>query len=247
MKRFVILFQVFVIIFMPFSLFAEEKLHLAVAANFIQPMQKIVVLFEKETNIKVEATYSSTGKFYSQIVNGAPYDVFLAADEERPNILYKDGISEKPFVYAKGQVILWSAKGEFCRAKDWIEALRKKEINKVSIANVKTAPYGSMAMIALKQVGLWEALQNKMVFAQDIAQAFQYAATESVDMGFCALSSAFSDQGKRGCFLVVNEAPAVIQAACIIKKSGKPAEARRFADFLNSPQALAVKASYGYR
>jgi molybdate transport system substrate-binding protein len=247
MKRYVILFQALIVLLIPALLSAEEKLNVAVAANFIQPMQKIAVLFEKKTNIKIEATYSSTGKLYSQIINGAPYDVFLAADEERPNLFYRDGLTEKPFVYARGQVILWSAKKELCQAKDWSEAVQNKKIKKIAIANVKTAPYGTMSMEALKKAGLWEPLQNKMVFAQDIAQSFQYAFTESVDMGFCALSAAFSDQGKKGCYLVVNEAPPVVQAACVIKQSKKTAAARQFADFLNSPEAKAVKNSFGYQ
>jgi len=247
MKRLAILLQVLIVLLMPALLSAEEKLNVAVAANFIQPVQKIAALFEKKTNIKIEATYASTGKLYSQIINGAPYDVFLAADEKRPNLLYRDGLAEKPFVYASGQVILWSAKKEFCQAKDWREAVQNSKIKKISIANVKTAPYGAMSMVALKKAGLWEGLQSKMVFGQDIAQSFQYAFTESVDMGFCALSAAFSDQGKNGCYLVVNEAPTVVQAACVIKQSKKAAAARQFADFINSKEAKEVKMSYGYR
>ena len=247
MKRFAIIFQILIVLLIPALLSAEDKLNVAVAANFIQPMQKIALLFEKKTNIKVEATYSSTGKLYSQIVNGAPYDVFLSADEKRPELLYKDGLAEKPFVYASGQVILWSAKKEFCQAKNWREAVQNNKIKKIAIANVKTAPYGAMAMVALKEADLWDRLQTKMVFAQDIAQSFQYAFTESVDMGFCAFSSAFSDKGKKGCYLVVNEAPPVVQAACVVKQSKKAAAARQFADFLNSPDAKAVKISFGYR
>jgi molybdate transport system substrate-binding protein len=247
MKRMAILFQVLIVLLMPALLSAEEKLNMAVAANFMQPVQKIAALFEKKTNIKIEATYASTGKLYSQIVNGAPYDVFLAADEERPGLLFRDGLAEKPFIYASGQVILWSAKKEFCQAKNWRDAVQNKKIRKIAIANVKTAPYGAVSMEALKKVGLWEDLQSKMVFAQDIAQSFQYAFTESVDVGFCAFSAAFSEQGKKGCFFEANEAPPVVQAACVVKQTKKSAAARQFADFLNSPDAKAVKTSYGYR
>lgn len=247
MKRFAIIFQALIVLLMPALLAAEEKLTLAVAANFMEPAKKIALLFEKKTNIKIEATYSSTGKLYSQIINGAPYNVFLAADEEKPNLLYRDGLAEKPFVYAKGQVILWSANKEFCQAKDWREALQNSKIKKIAIANVKTAPYGTMSMTALRKAGLWEHLQNKIVFSQDIAQSFQYAVTESVDMGFCSLSAAFTDHGKKGCFFVVDEAPPVVQAACVLKGSKKPAAAKLFADFLNSSDAQAVKTSYGYR
>lgn len=247
MKRLILFFLTFIILSMPAVLRAEEKIYLAVAANFVEPSKKIAVLFEKKTNIKIEATYSSTGKLYSQIINGAPYDVFLAADGERPELLYKDRLAEKPFVYASGQVVLWSAREEFCRAKNWLEAVQNKKLKKIAIANVKTAPYGTMAMRALEKAGIWETLQPKFVFAQDVAQSFQYAFTESVDMGFCAFSSVFSEQGKKGCYLVVDEAPPVVQAACIIKQSKQPAAAGLFADFLNSPEATSVKISYGYR
>jgi len=235
------------IIFIPFLSSAEDRLHLAVAANFMQPMQKITVLFEKKTKIKIETTFASTGKLYSQIVNGAPYDVFLSADEERPNLLYQAGITEKPFIYASGQVILWSVHKEFCKNKNWQEAVRNKKIRKISIANVKTAPYGTMSMMALQKAGLWESLQSKMVFAQDVAQSFQYASTESVDLGFCAFSAAFSDDGKKGCFLVVYDAPMVLQAACVVKRSKNIAAAKQFADFLSSSEVAAVKKMFGYQ
>jgi len=247
MKRIVTIIAVLSIVFIPFLLAAEERLHLAVAANFMQPMQKITVLFEKKTKVKIETTYASTGKLYSQIVNGAPYDVFLSADEERPNLLYQTGISEKPFIYARGQVILWSVHKEFCKAENWSEAVRNKKIRKISIANVKTAPYGTMSMMALQKAGLWDSLQPKMVFAQDVAQSFQYASTESVDLGFCAFSAAFSDEGKKGCFHIVHEAPMVLQAACVVKQSKNIAAARQFVDFLGSSEVNATKKSFGYQ
>jgi len=247
MKRFAIICQILIFLLVPVMLHAEEKLSIAVAANFMQPMQKIAALFEKKAYMKVEATYSSTGKLYSQITNGAPYDVLLSADEERPVLLFKASLAEKPFVYASGQVILWSAKKEFCQFKNWRDAVQNIKIRKLSIANVNAAPYGAMSMEALKKAGLWEGIQSKLVFAQDIAQSFQYAATESVDMGFCAFSSAFSEQGKKGCYLEVSEAPPVVQAACILKASKKQEAARQFADFLNSAEAKAVKTSFGYR
>jgi len=123
----------------------------------------------------------------------------------------------------------------------------RSDVKKIAIANIETAPYGTASMMALKDAGLWDSLQGKFVFPQDIAQAFQYASTGSVDAGFCALSSALSQQGKAGCYLVVKEAPGVVQAACVLGRTGQRAAAGKFAAFLLSPEAETVKKKYGYK
>ncbi len=224
------------------------KITAGVAANFIAPFGEIAALFEKETGIHVEPVFTSSGKLYAQIISGAPYDVFLSADEERPAKLFKDGVVQKPFVYAKGQVVLWSADSNFCSgAKDWVAALRSGNIKKIAVANPETAPYGAAAMTALKSAGLNETLKDKLVFPQDIGQAFQYASTLSVDAGFCALSSAVNKEGKKGCYFAVEQAPQVVQAACVLAKSPNRAVAERFAAFLVTPEAIRIKEKYGYR
>ncbi|WP_316899597.1 molybdate ABC transporter substrate-binding protein [Pseudodesulfovibrio indicus] len=221
-------------------------LFLAQAANFTPVLKEIIPLFEKATGLQVDATYASTGKLYGQIVNNAPYDMLLAADEKRPDKLHADGLAEKPFVYAKGQVVLWSASKDFC-GDDWEATVQNAAVKRVSIANTETAPYGTSSMKAMQAVGVWDTVQPKLVFGQSISQAFQFASTGAADAGFCAYSSVFTDEGKKGCFTVVNEAPPVIQAACILKSAPHPEAAKKFVEFLNTPEVQALKLKYGYK
>lgn len=248
MKSFRIVVAFILIILMSsFSAFAEEKISVAVAANFISAFKDMAADFETQTKIKVEGTFSSTGNLYSQITNGAPYDLFLSADEERPAKLNKDGVADAPFIYAKGQAILWSANKDFCKTKTWQDALKNNKIQKIAIANIKTAPYGTAAKEALGKAGMWDALQNKLVYAETIAQSFQYANTSAVDAGFCAMSATVSAEGKKGCFYVINEAPEIVQSACLLKRTTNRAAVEKFVEFLSSPAAKEIKIKYGYR
>jgi len=231
----------------PLVVSAEEKVSVAVAANFISVFKEIAAEFEEKTGSKVEATFASTGSLYNQIRNGAPYDIFLSADEERPALLQKEGWTEGTFIYARGKVILWSASKAFCKSATWQDALKNDQIKKIAIANPLTAPYGAAAKTALQKAGLWDALQSKLVNSQDIAQSFQYATTSAVDAGFCSLSAVASPQGKSGCFYNVPEAHDIVQTACIAKSAKNRMGAELFAAFLSSDHAVKVKTKYGYR
>jgi len=227
--------------------FADEKILAGVAANYIQTFKELSSDFEARTGIKVEATFTSSGTLYTQITNGAPYDVFLSADEERPARLFKEGFVQKPFTYAEGQVILWSAKKDFCNPKDWTLALKNEGIKKIAIANPETAPYGMSAMKALQKAGLYDSFKSKLVNSQDIAQAFQYASTEAVDAGFCALSAIYSEKGRAGCYYKIKEAPSIVQSACVLKSTKNIKTAEKFAAYLLSKDAVKIKEKYGYR
>ncbi len=233
-----------ILLAMPIAANAEDLL-LAQAANFMPAMQEIIPAFKAATGLEVQATYTSTGKLYAQITNGAPFDMFLAADERRPQKLFTDGFAEKPFVYAKGKIVFWSLKKEFGSAP-WQEAVKNPTIDKIAIANIETAPYGTAAMQALKKENLWESVKPELVYAQSIAQTFQYAATGAADAGFCAYSSVFTEEGRKGTFTVVNEAPPVIQAACILKSSTRKDAAQKFIKFLSGPEVKKIKNKYGY-
>lgn len=246
MKRRYFLHILLLLLILPSFAHAEEKIRVAVAANYIQAMKELAAEYETKTGIKVEPTFTSSGNLYSQILHGAPYDIFLSADEDRPSRLYQEGLAEKPFIYATGKVVLWSAKKDFCKTGDWREALRRESVKKIALANPDTAPYGTAARKALKDTQLREAVQVKLVTAQDIAQTFQYAATEAVDAGFCALSSAMTNEGRKGCFFPMAEAPPVVQAACVLKGKNRQA-VLAFAQFLISPEAYQIKKKYGYR
>lgn len=248
MKNYKIVVALMLIVLMsPFSALAQDKISVAVAANFISAFKEIAADFEAKTKIKVEGTFSSTGNLYSQIINGAPYDLFLSADEKRPAVLYKDGLADQPFVYARGQAILWSADKDFCKAATWQNALKNERVKKISIANTKTAPYGTAAQKALEKVGMWDNMQSKLVNAQDIAQSFQYASTSAVDAGFCAMSAIASPEGKKGCYYVISEAPEIIQSACSLKRTTQRTAVEKFVEFLNSTAAKRTKVKYGYR
>jgi molybdate transport system substrate-binding protein len=229
------------------SLSAAEKIHAGVAANYIQVFKELSAVYEKNTGTKVEATFTSSGSLYGQITNGAPYDIFLSADEERPLRLFNEGLAAEPFVYAKGEVILWSAKKDFCKSGNWVQALKIGSVKKISMANPVTAPYGMSAMKALEKTGIYESVKPLIVNSQDIAQAFQYVSNEAVDAGFCALSAVYTDQGRAGCYYKIKEAPFVVQSACVLKSSKKVREAEKFAAFLVSKEALKIKEKYGYK
>ncbi len=231
----------------PLQAAAAERIRIAVAANFLQATKELAAEFEKQTGIRVEATFASSGSLYAQIANGAPYDLFLSADEERPAKLHREGNADKPFVYARGRVVLWSARKSSCSATDWRQALADPAIRKIAVANPETAPYGAAARAALQKAGLWESGQQKRVVAQTIAQAFQYASTGALDVAFCAFSSVVSEQGRKGCHYEIPEAPEIVQAACIVKQTQNRAGAERFAAFLLSAPAAGIKDKYGYR
>ncbi len=173
--------------------------------------------------------------------------MFLSADEQRPDLLQKEGLTEGTFIYARGQAILWSADKDFCKAPTWQDALKNDKIKKIAIANPLTAPYGASAKAALQKAGLWEGLQSRMVNGQDIAQAFQYASTQAVDAGFCALSAALSPQGRAGCFYHLPEAPTIVQTGCILKRSKNKICCELFMVYLMSDHAASIRKKYGYR
>ncbi|WP_027182166.1 molybdate ABC transporter substrate-binding protein [Oleidesulfovibrio alaskensis] len=222
-----------------------QDLLMAQAANFMPAMEEILPAFEAATGIKGHAVYSSTGKLYAQISNGAPFDVFLAADEARPAKLAAEGKSEAPFVYARGKVVLWLPQPGVTAA-DWQQCLQRDTIQRIAVANPESAPYGAAAVAALNKAGLFETVSPRLAYAQSIAQVFQFASSGAADAGFCALSSTLTEQGRTGTTFAVPQAPSVIQAACILKSAPNPQAAARFVEFLNSPLVAEIKAKYGY-
>ncbi len=231
----------------PVGVAGAQGLDIAVAANFVEPMEELVDIFVKKTGIVLKPTYSSTGKFYAQIKNGAPFDVFLAADCRRPDILYKEGLVEKPVVYARGQAVLWTGIRDLCSEQAWKAVLAKNSIKKISISNPETAPYGDAASRALKKTGIWKKVASRLIFAQSVGQAFQYAEMGGADVGFTALSYALSNDGKKGCWWPLPEAPAITQEACILKMAKNKVAAKRFLRFLTSGEVKPILRKYGYR
>ncbi len=250
MRRIFWIFLILLMIIFQGTPFAKEsqKITAAVAANFVRPMERLIDIFEHQTGIKVEATYSSTGKLYAQIKNGAPFDIFLAADTKRPELLFEQDLCLKPITYARGQAVLWVLKSSgLCVASEWQEVIRNPKVKKISIASPQTAPYGEAAKTALVKAGLWDQIKQRLVFAQAVSQSFQYAQLGTVDASFTALSYALSDKGRMGCYWTIPQAPLIVQDGCILKRTKNKTASRQFLEFITTKEAKEVLSRYGYR
>ena len=221
----------------------------AVAANFTEPVKQIVELFQKETGHTVKLSFGSSGKFTSQIKEGAPFDVFLAADEKNPKLLEKEGLAVEGsrFVYALGKLVLWSAQPGFVDDKGYV--LRKGNYNKIAYADPKLAPYGLAAKETLEDLGLWTVVQGKLVTGESITQTYQFAATGNAELAFIALSQITKD-GKvsEGSWWIV---PAhmynPIKQAAVQLTAAKDKEATKaFLTYLKSEKAVAIIRNFGY-
>ncbi|MDD2046065.1 molybdate ABC transporter substrate-binding protein [Pseudomonas putida] len=235
--------------FMTFNSAWAEEVQVAVAANFTAPIQAIAKDFEKDTGHKLVAAYGATGQFYAQIKNGAPFEVFLAADDSTPAKLESEGDSVKGsrFTYAIGTLALWSAKPGYVDAKG--EVLKKNEFKHLSIANPKAAPYGLAATQVLDKLKLTEATKAKIVEGQNITQAFQFVSTANAELGFVALSQIYKD-GKvsEGSAWIVPASlhEPIKQDALILNKGKDNPAAKALVDYLKGPKAAALIKSYGY-
>ena len=222
---------------------------IAVAANFMAPMQQMLPAFEATTGHKLQLSSGSTGKFYAQIKNGAPFDVLLAADDETPIKLEQEGVAVagSRFSYAIGKLVLWSASVDGVDAKG--EVLRSGKFSHLAIANPKLAPYGRAARESLQALGLWDGLQGKLVMGENIAQTQQFVASGNAQLGLLALSQVWRD-GKLsgGSAWPVPEklhAPIRQDAVLLLKGKDNPA-AQALLSYLRSDAARAVLRSYGY-
>ena len=225
------------------------EVNAAVAANFSAPVQQIAELFQKETGNTVKLSFGSTGKFYAQIKEGAPFDVLLSADEKTPRLLEQEGlaVSNTGFVYALGKLVLWSAAPGFVDDKGAV--LSKGSYNKIAYADPKLAPYGQAAQDTLQKMNLWDKVQSKMVTGESIAQTYQFAATGNAELAFIALSQITKD-GKvsEGSWWIV---PAdlyspIKQTAVELSAAKDKAATQAFLKFLKSEKAVTIIRNFGY-
>ena len=227
-----------------------DEVQVAVAANFTAPIQAIAADFEKDTGHKLVAAYGATGQFYTQIKNGAPFEVFLSADDTTPEKLEKEGDTVKGsrFTYAIGTLALWSAKEGYVDAKG--EVLKNNEYQHLSIANPKAAPYGLAATQVLEKLKLTDATKAKIVEGQNITQAYQFVSTGNAELGFVALSQIYKD-GKvsSGSAWIVPASlhDPIKQDAVILNKGKDNAAAKALVEYLKGPKAAAIITSYGYQ
>lgn len=218
---------------------------IAVAANFTKPAREIGALFQKATGHRAVFSFGSTGQLYAQISQGAPFEVFLAADRARPKKAVEAGYAAKDsrFTYATGRIVLFSMDKTLVRGP---ETLKGEHFSMLAIANPVTAPYGAAAVAAMKALGVFARLRPKLVRGNNIAQTYQLVKTGNAELGFVALSQvALLDEGSR--WIVPRRLhPAIRQDAVLLKRGQDNAAARAFIAFLKGAQARAVKEKYGY-
>ena len=225
------------------------EVRVAVASDFAAPLERIAALFQQQSGHTLKASVDSSGKFYAKIVGGAQFDVFLSADDELPKRLTQEGLAvgSSRFVYAIGTLVLWSAQPGL--VDDKARVLRNGTFNKLAIANPGFAPYGMAAKETLEKMIMWNAIQGKLVKGENVALAYQLAASEQADLAFIALSQVMQD-GKvttGSWWLVPPELHKPIRQSAILLSGAKNQDAAQaLLDFLKSPKATAIMRSYGY-
>jgi molybdate transport system substrate-binding protein len=248
MERLARLVGVFVVCCTVAAAATAAEVRVAVAANFSAPMKRIAAAFEADTLHKVALIDGATGVFYAQIKSGAPFDVFLAADEETPARLEREGFAlPGMFTYATGRLVLWGSTPGVVDEKG--EVLRRAGRGHIAIANPAVAPYGAAAMEVMTRLGLIEALRPRFVQGENIAQTYLYVATGNVEMGFVALSQVMVEgQIARGSGWVIpsNLHSPIRQAAVVLARARDNAGAMALASYLRGDKAKAIIRAFGY-
>jgi molybdate transport system substrate-binding protein len=220
------------------------NLKVAVAANFIAPMHKLIADFEQQSNHQVTLVSGSSGRFFAQIYHGAPFDVFLSADAEKPKKLVDLGLAipNSVFTYAYGRLVLWSAdRKQEVNAK----TLSEKSFNHLAIANAKLAPYGKAAKEVLLQLGLVKQTRAKWVVGENISQTYQFVASQNAEYGFIAASQV--PNLKQGWLVPENLHQAIQQDAVILTRAKGNSAAFELVEYLQSPSAAVIIQDYGYQ
>ena len=226
-----------------------DEVQVAVAANFLAPLQEISKSFEKETGHQTLITSGATGQLFTQIQHGAPFEVMISADAKTPKKLVKNelALADSQFTYARGKLVLWSVDPALVDAGGAV--LKTGKFKHLAIANPKTAPYGTAAMETLDKLGLTASLKSKLVEGENISQAKQFVDTGNAEVGFVALSQIYKD-GKitKGSAWVVPldlYAP-IYQDAVLLKKGEDNPAATALLNYLKGNKAKAIMTTYGY-
>ena len=238
------MYTILVVFLFVFSSQADDVI-VAVASNFNKPIERISALFKERHGHSIIISSGASGKFYTQIVNGAPYDVFLSADQVHPKKLIAAKLADKEtlITYAIGQLVLWGPDLKLVDYKGHF--LQKKSFKHLSIANPKLAPYGKASKEVLESLGLWDVLQRKFVFGENITQAYQFVASGNAELGFVALSQL---KGEGPYWLVPQNLYSPIKQDAILLAHGKNNFAAKiFLNFLKSSDVKKIITEYGYK
>jgi molybdate transport system substrate-binding protein len=225
-----------------------EEVRVAVAANFLGTLRALEPAYERATGGRLVITSGSTGLLYAQIRNGAPFDILLSADQERPRLLAGEGFGDEGdvFTYAVGRLALWSVESQRLDERS-LEGLADSGVRWIAIAEPEVAPYGHAAKQALERIGAWESLNGRIVRGQNVAQALAMVETGNAEVGFVALSQALAYEGPSS-YAVVPQAlhDPIRQDAIVLRHGADNDAARAFVEFLRSPDAARVLEHSGY-
>jgi molybdate transport system substrate-binding protein len=229
---------------------SAQTIRIAAAADLQYVLTDLSAQYEKQTGVKLAITYGSSGSFFAQIQNGAPFDLFLSADLDYPKKLIDAGFADSNSlqIYATGRLVLWLPSDSPLDPAAGLKMLLDPRIQKIAIANAQHAPYGRAAVVALQNAGLYDQLKPKLVFGENISQAAQFVQSGSAQAGLIALSLALSpamNSGKRW-IIPPDRYPPVDQAVVLLKSSPNKQAAISFLAFVNSPKGRTAFERYGY-
>lgn len=251
MKRSTFLLWIFLTMLCAARSWGASPISVAAAADLHAAFQEVAARFEKQTGAHVNLTFGSSGNFFVQIQNGAPFDLFFSADIDYPRKLEAAGLTEAGtlYAYATGKLVLWVPNDSKLDLARGLKVLLDPAVRKIAIANPEHAPYGRAAVSALKQEKIYETVSSKFVLGENISQTASFVASGNADIGIVALSLAVAPSMKeKGRYVEVpsDEFAPIEQAAVILKSSTNEAIARQFLDFVKTPAILSVLRSYGF-
>lgn len=230
---------------------AAQEITVAAAADLQSAMQDVAAQFQKDTGTTVRVTYGSSGNFFQQIQNGAPFDMFFSANLDYPKKLESAGQveSETYYQYAKGKIVVWVLKDSKLKLDSGLQALLDPSVQKIAVANPQHAPYGQAAVAAMQKEGIYEKLQPKFVMGENISQTASFVVSGSADAGVVALSLALSPNMKdRGRYVEIPAAeyPPIDQACVILNSSKNKAAARQFLAYIKTAAVAEILVKYGF-
>lgn len=233
-----------------FSQARADSINVAVASNFINPAKLLASRFMAQSGHQVNISAGSTGKLYTQIINGAPFDVFLAANVNEPERLEQQGLALKGmrFTYAVGRLAVWSADQTRIRG-DCGNTLKQNDYRKLAIANPRVAPYGKEAVNVLRSLGIYASVKDKLIMGESIGQAFRFVSSQNADLGIISLSQINDPKNTfSGSHCIIEETlhQPLLQQAVVLKRAANNKAVNDFARFLKSNPAREVVLAYGY-
>jgi len=230
---------------------AAQEIIVAAASDLQFAFQEVATRFEKATGTHTKLSFGSSGNFFTQIQNGAPFDVFFSADVDYCKRLEASGLIEQGslYDYAVGRIVLWVPNDSKIDVENGLQVLTDARIKKVAIANPEHAPYGRAAVASLKHENLYDAVSPKFVLGENISQAASFVTSGAADAGIIALSLALAPSLKdKGKYFEIQaeDYPTITQAAVILKSSKQKAAAQKFMDFVRSPEVVQLLLKYGF-